>query len=197
MNDIKEVAQNAKSVWESFKKIFALLKERKLFAAFKESFRFLKLIYDNHLKGKYVTIRGKRVPRTLLAVIALFLLYTALPSCEQKSSGEESIAKADNVKKDANTYDKDGLKIYDLHKCEKDGIVGVCGIIENYGDNNFKYVKVELTFHSEEGRIVYEGSVEASDVVPHARSKMNVPCSVKFSYFKLKVVETEGITLAE
>lgn len=197
MSDIEEVAQSTKTVWESTKKIFSLLKERKFFAAFKESFSFLKLVYVNHLKGKYVTIKGKQIPRTLLAIIALFLVYTAFPSCEHRPSGEQSIAEASDVKKETNTYDKNGLKIYGLRKCEEEGKVGVCGTIENYGENNFQFVKVTLTFHSAEGKVVYEGGIEATDVESHARSKINVPCSVEFAYFKLKDVVTEGMSPAE
>lgn len=197
MNDIKEVAQNTKTVWESFKKVCILLKDGKFFAAFRESFGFLKLIYKNYLKNKYITVKGKQIPRTLAAIIALFLVYLAFPSCEQKTSTEPSINEVADTKKETNTYDKNGLKVYELRKCEEEGSAGVCGLIENYGENNFLHVKVTLTFYSAEGHIAYEGGVEASDVESHTRSKINVPCPEEFAYFKLKSVETDGMTSAE
>ena len=197
MSDVEDVAKKAKTAWESFKKVFVLLKERKFLAAFKESFSFLRLIYVNHLKGKYITIKGKKIPRTLLAVIALLMVYMTFPSCEHRLSGEQSISEAAYIKGESNSYDKNGLKIYGLRKCEEEGSVGVCGIIENSGNNNFKYVRVTLTFHAADGKTVYEGGIEATDVESHARSKLNIPCSVEFAYFKLTDVVTEGMTSAE
>lgn len=192
MNNVEEIAQKGKTVWESCKKIFSLLKERKWFSAFKESFTFLKLIYVNHLKGKYIIVKGKKIPRTLIAVLALFIIYIALPSQEERPTGEQPLAEAANVKKDSNIFDKDGLKVYDLRKCETEESVGVCGLIEDYGDKNFAKVTVIINFYAPDGRIVYEGGVEATDVESHTRMKINAPCSEEFAYFKLKDVKLES-----
>lgn len=192
MNNVEEITQKGKTVWESCKKIFSLLKERKWFSAFKESFTFLKLIYVNHLKGKYIIVKGKKIPRTLIAVLALFIIYIALPSQEERPTGEQPLAEAANVKKDSNIFDKNGLKVYDLRKCETEKSVGVCGLIEDYGDKNFAKVTVIINFHAPDGRIVYEGGVEATDVESHTRMKINAPCSEEFAYFKLKDVKLES-----
>ena len=192
MNNVEEITQKGKTVWESCKKIFFLLKERKWFSAFKESFTFLKLIYVNHLKGKYIIVKGKKIPRTLIAVLALFIIYIALPSQEERPTGEQPLAEAANVKKDSNIFDKNGLKVYDLRKCETEKSVGVCGLIEDYGDKNFAKVTVIINFHAPDGRIVYEGGVEATDVESHTRMKINAPCSEEFAYFKLKDVKLES-----
>lgn len=192
MNNVEEITQKGKTVWESCKKIFSLLKERKWFSAFKESFTFLKLIYVNHLKGKYIIVKGKKIPRTLIAVLALFIIYIALPSQEERPTGEQPLAEAANVKKDSNIFDKNGLKVYDLRKCETEESVGVCGLIEDYGDKNFAKVTVIINFHAPDGRIVYEGGVEATDVESHTRIKINAPCSEEFAYFKLKDVKLES-----
>ena len=197
MSDINDITETTKTVWESFKKIFYLLKERKLFAALKESFGFLRLIYVNHLKGKYITVKGKKIPRTLVAIVALFLIYSAFPSCQQAPSGSQDIAEAANVKKDSNTYDENGLRVYELRKCETEESSGACGLLEDYGENNFSRVTITLAFYSGDGRIVYEGGVEASDVEAHTRSKINIPCPEEFAYFKLKSVNPEGMTPSE
>lgn len=197
MSDIDNITDNAQSVWESLKKVFSLLKERKWFAAFKECFSFFKLIYRNYLKGKYVTVKGKKIPRTLVAVVALLLVYIALPSNETQPTGEQSIAEASNAKKEANIFDKEGLKVYDLRKCETEEMTGVCGKIENYGDNDFGKVTVIITFHAPDGTIIYEGGVEATDVKSHTRMQMSAPCTEEFSYFKLKDVALEDKKAAE
>ncbi|MBR1600071.1 MAG: hypothetical protein IJ677_00675 [Alphaproteobacteria bacterium] len=197
MSDIDNITEKAQSVLESFKKVFSLLKQRKWFAAFKECFSFIKLVYRNHLKGKYFVIKGKKIPRTLVAVIALLLLYNVLPSAEKKMTDEQPIAEAADVKKEANIFDKNGLKVYDLRKCETEDTAGVCGKIENHGDNDFSIVKVVLTFHAPDGTIIYEGGVEASDVKSHTRIKMMAPCPEEFSYFKLKEVKLDGNQEAE
>ncbi|MBQ8481538.1 MAG: hypothetical protein IJ532_03285 [Alphaproteobacteria bacterium] len=198
MSDIEEITDKAQSVWESFKKVFSLLKERKWFAAFKECFSFLRLIYRNYLKGKYFTIKGKKIPRTLVAVATLLLVYTALPSNETKQpTGEQPIAEAANVKKEADIFDKDGLKVYDLRKCETEKSVGVCGKIENYGDYDFGKITVNITFHAPDGTVIYDGGVEAADVKSHTRIKMTAPCPDEFSYFKLKDVTLEDKKTAE
>ncbi len=198
MSDIEDITENVQSVWESFKKIFSLLKERKWFAAFKECFSFLKLVYHNYLKGKHFTVAGKQIPRTLVAVLALVILYFAIPSSQQeRPTGEQSIAEAANAKKESNIFDKNGLKVYDLRKCETENSAGVCGKIENYGENDIAKVTVTITFHAPDGTVIYEGGVEATDVKSHTRMKMNAPCPDEFSYFKLKEVSVEDKKAAE
>lgn len=197
MSNIQEIAEKGKTVWDSCKKVFVLLKERKWFGALKESFVFLKLIYINHLKGKYIIVKGKKIPRTLVAVLALFIIYIALPSQEERLTGELPLSEAANIKNDSNIFDKNGLKVYDLRKCESEESIGVCGFIENHGNKNFAKVTVTINFHGPDGTIVYEGGVEATDVEAHTRMKMNAPCTEEFAYFKLKDVKLEQKTSEE
>lgn len=192
--DIEELAEKTKTVWQSFKKIFSLLKERKWFAAFKESFSFLRIIYVNHLKGKYFVIKGVKTPRTLIAVPALAVAYLFFaPSAETPLSGEQSIAEAENVKKASNTYDKDGIKVYDMHKCEDELKSAACGTLENYGENNFEKVSILVTFYAPEGTAIYEGGAVAKEVEARTRMKFTIPCPDEFSYFQLKEVSAENL----
>lgn len=198
MSDIKEIAKDGQTVWESCKNVFLFLKERQWFAAFKESFNFLKLIYLNHLKGKYIVVKGKKIPRTMIAVLGLFAIYIFLPSNEQTPSAAPKPAiEKQKAQKDANFFDENGLKVFDLRKCETEESVGACGTIENYGDNILDKLVVSLVFYAPDGTPVYEGSVEASNIQAHTDIKINIPCSVDFAYFKLKEVKPESSDSAE
>lgn len=187
MTDMENISQTTQTVFASFKKIFSLIKDRKWFAASKEIFIFIKLVYTQHLKGKYFTIKGKQVPRTLVAVLAVLGAYFITPSTDNNHPKEQSIAEAANVKKETNTFDEKGVKVYDMRKCDN----AACGIIENYGDNNFEKITINLSFHAPSGIVIYEGGVEASGVESHTRMKINVPCPDEFAYFKLKEVVLE------
>lgn len=193
MNDaeIKETVQTAKTCLESFKRIFALLRRREWFAALKEIFSFFRLVYVDHLKGKYVTVKGKRIPRTLIAVLALFAAWIALPSGNTADTSDKEAAE---VKKDSNTYDSDvdGIRVYDMRKCETENKSAACGTLENYGSFDYDKVIVAVNFHAGEGTVIYEGMVEADQVKNHTRMKMAIPCPDDFAYFKLKDVRIEG-----
>ena len=195
MSDIKDMAEAGKTAWESFKKVFSLLKERKLFAAFRQCFSFLKAVYVNHLKGKYITVKGKKIPRTLIAILVLFFGYCALPSDDNNVSSE--LSEAADTQKDSNTYDNEGVKIYDMRRCELDNKIGACGYLENYGEYNFGRIKVIITFFAPEGTPIYEGGIEAEGVESHTRSKINVACPDEFSYFNIKEVTLEDKTEAQ
>ena len=195
MSDIKDMAEAGKTAWESFKKVFSLLKERKFFAAFRQCFSVLKVIYVNHLKGKYITVKGKKIPRTLIAIIALFIAYYAIPSCDKKPSSE--MPEATEVKKDANTYDNEGVKIYDMRRCILENKTGACGYLENYGEYNFGRITVIITFFAPDGTPIYEGGIEARGVQSHTRSEINITCPDEFSYFGIKEVVLEDKTATE
>lgn len=194
MSDIEDIAEKGQNAWNSFKKIFSLLKERKFLAALKESFGFLMLLYKKYLKGQYITVKGKRIPRTLVACLAVFFVYVTLSGGNDNADSKKSPTEAAEVKKDTNTYDKNGLKIYDLRKCETENQSGACGMMENYGENNFERIKIDLTFFTADGRAVYKGGVEATDMEAHTRTEITIPCSEEFAYFKLEGVSTEGST---
>ena len=172
MSDIEDIVQKGEDTWNSLKKVFSLLKERKFFAAFKESFSFLKFFYKEYMKGQY------------------FIIW---PSGNSKTDNNQTTEIAE-TKNDTNTYDKNGLKVYDLRKCETEDKIGACGILENYGENNFAHIKIVLTFFKADGTAVYKGGVEATNMEAHTRTEITIPCSEKFAYFKLEGVSTEGTT---
>lgn len=192
MSDIEDIAQKGQDTWNSLKKVFSLLKERKFFAAFRESFSFLKFFYNEYMKGQYFVIAGKRISRTLAAVLVV-VLYIIWPSGNSKTNNNQSTEIAE-TKNDTNTYDKNGLKVYNLRKCETEDNVGACGMLENYGENNFERIKIDLTFFKADGTAVYKGGVEATNMEAHTRTEITIPCSEEFAYFKLEGVSTEGTT---
>lgn len=192
MSDIEDIAQKGQDTWNSLKKVFSLLKERKFFAAFRESFSFLKFFYNEYMKGQYFVIAGKRISRTLAAVLVV-VLYIIWPSGNSKTNNNQSTEIAE-TKNDTNTYDKNGLKVYNLRKCETEDNVGACGILENYGENNFERIKIDLTFFKADGTAIYKGGVEATNMEAHTRTEITIPCSEEFAYFKLEGVSTEGTT---
>lgn len=187
-SDFEDISVTTKSAFASFKKFLFYLKERKYFAAIKEFFNCSKIIYDNHLKGKYIEIKGKRISRTALVLIALLGMYVLYPASETPQQPRElPLSETQNAKKETNTYERNGLKVYDLRKCDNE----VCGYIENSDDKVYPRIVVMLTFHNESGAAVYEGGAEALDVQPRTRIKITIPCEEHFAYFKLKNVEIE------
>ena len=192
MSDIEDIAQKGQDTWNSLKKVFSLLKERKFFAAFRESFSFLKFFYNEYMKGQYFVIAGKRISRTLAAVLVV-VLYIIWPSGNSKTNNNQSTEIAE-TKNDTNTYDKNGLKVYNLRKCETEDKIGACGMLENYGENNFERIKIDLTFFKADGTAIYKGGVEATNMEAHTRTEITIPCSEEFAYFKLEGVSTEGTT---
>lgn len=191
MENIKEIIPKCKNSWESFKKFVTLLKERKWLSACKEIYGYLKHIYLNHLKGKYVTVHGKQIPRTLVVIMVVAVVYCVFPTEEKMPTGEQTIAEMENIQKPNNTYDENGIKVYDLRKCVVENKPATCGFLENYGDDDYSSIIVTVIFHSHDGTAIYEGGVEASDVESHTRMKINIPCPDEFSYFELKGVSVE------
>lgn len=188
MSDITEITEKGQCIWESLKKIFSLLKERKFFAALKESFSFLYLLYKKYLKGQYVTIKGKKIPRTLIACFAVIILYGLTPSNNTNTPKEAEPVQNVAPKKEANVFDENGLKVYELRKCETEDTIGACGILENYSEENFDNVKVSIIFYAPDGTAVYEGGIEATNVDAKNRFKISIPCPEEFAYFKLEKV---------
>lgn len=181
------------SLLENAKDLSAALKDRKYFRVFKELFVLFKTIYKNYLKGRYVSVSGKKVPMTAVLVIVLGLVYAVFPS----DSSNEQANPEDNIKdepaselkekEDLNTYNQDGIKVYGLYKCEK----AVCGFIENDSDNDVARILVSLTFHDKSGAVVYEGGAEATAMTAKSRSRFKIPTDGEFDYFRLTDVTIE------
>lgn len=186
MSDIKEVTTTAKSAFESFKKILLLLKDRRYFAASKEFFVYGKILYNNHLKGKYITIAGKKIPMTLAVLVTLFGLYYFYPN-EKAVQYAQEIAEKAEIKQEMNSYNKDGIKIYNMRKCD----MSVCGEIANEKNDIVDSIVVKVTFFSPTGIALFEGGVEATKVNANSKLKIIIPTEEDFAYFKLTEVIVE------
>jgi len=181
INAIKEV-----------KELAGLIKNKNYGDASRKAAGLSKALYDKHLKGKYVEVKGKKIPLTAIVVAGVFLFfYIIWPSSEPvkpaptpKATITREVSKAESPKADENTYDKEGLKVYELSKCEQ----AVCGKVENSGENTFKSVVISVSFFDDKGELIYEGGVEATDVAPNSRMNLNIPTEGEFATFKLKEV---------
>jgi hypothetical protein len=180
MSDIDEVSPATETVLDSVKNIAALAKDKQYGPAAKATVNLGKMLYNKHLKGKYITVKGKQIPMTLVAIVAVLGLYIITPSCGSEEKVEKP-AVSSVAKKEVNTYDKDGLKIHDMRKCEQ----AACGLLENTSNKKVKKMLIPVNFHNESGEVVYEGGVEAKDIEPMTRMKLNIPSEVPFAYFSL------------
>lgn len=185
---------NPESLLEKAKTVGALVKEKKYFRAVKEIFVLLIAVYKKYIKGKYVSVKGKKVP--LIAVILVVLAggWAAIPSdntaaVEDKAPVAEEAKKAEDVKEkeDANTYDKDGVKVYGLVKCEN----AICGYLENDSENDISRILISVTFNDKSGAVIYEGGAEATAMVAKSRSRFQIPADGEFYSFHLTDVTVE------
>lgn len=185
---------NPESLLEKAKTVGALVKEKKYFRAVKEIFVLLIAVYKKYIKGKYVSVKGKKVP--LIAVILVVLAggWAAIPSdnaaaVEDKAPVAEEAKKAEDVKEkeDANTYDKDGVKVYGLVKCEN----AICGYLENDSENDISRILISVTFNDKSGAVIYEGGAEATAMVAKSRSRFQIPADGEFDSFHLTDVTVE------
>ena len=184
-DNLEKNSNNTQNVLQSGKKLLTDLKDRKYFSAIKEFFRLFKILYNNNLKGRYITVKDKKIPLTAVVIAALIVLYVVYPNANPESN-KTSLETSE--KNDTNSYNKDGIRVYELRKCDQ----SVCGILENATENNYAHIIISLTFHDQTGKVIYEGGVNATDIIPMARMKIVIPCSEDFAYFKLKNVELQA-----
>lgn len=185
MSDLEEVYPVATTVLGSLKRIFALLKAKQYMPAAKEVINFGKVTYVNHMKGKYVTVKGKQIPMTLVVIVAVLGLYIISTSCG--SDEVEKVAVTTTASKEVNTFEQNGIKIHDMRKCDQ----AACGVLENTSNDAVARIVIPVNFHNEAGQVVYEGGVEATDVASMTRMKLNIPSEVPFAYFSLGDVQME------
>ena len=174
-----DLNESSQTIFQNIVACIKYLKNRQYKMAVREIFTCLKNIYLKHLKGKYVVVRGKKIPRTAIAVVAMCLLVSLCCCPNNDSSLSESYTA------EANTYDKNGIRVYDLRKCNQ----AVCGFLENATQESYAKITIFLNFHNETGEVVYEGGVDASEVGPMSRIKVKVPSKLDFAYFKLVKVK--------
>lgn len=192
IKDVKEIAENLNK--EEVKSMFQLLKEKKYFAFLKAFLIALWGLYGKYLKGKYVTVKGKKVPLTAI-IVAVIGFWAVLPSSSEEKAvvteepKKEAFVEQEQkaVEADANSYDKDGLKIYGFEKCEQ----AICGMMENSSDKTFGRVIISVTFNDRQKNVVAEGSIDAKDVKPMTRTKLKISSEVDFYSFTLSDVTVE------
>jgi hypothetical protein len=171
MSDINEPIEEAKSTLDYCKSVVSLLKERKFFAAIRETFGLFKAGYVNHLKGKYVEVKGHKIPMTGILVVALLILYCLFSGpAGDPTSGKAWIA--DNI------YDRDGLRISGIKKCDS----SACGTIENNSERKFNHIRVHLVFRNQAGQDIAEGTANALKVAPGSSATFEIPCEEDFAY---------------
>ena len=191
MSEINDNIETPTNAFEHFKNIFKMLRLkqykdsiREVWAFIKAVFILLKRLYVKYLKGQYVVVKGKRIPRTALAILCVFLLYLISPmSCVFDTSSEAE--ETEVAQADPNTYNKDGLKVYEMRKCD----IAACGILEYRGQQDIEKLRISVTFFNPAGQPIYEGSAEALQLAPNSRMEFTIPCDEDFGYFKLKDVE--------
>lgn len=186
---------SAENLLEKVKNIGMLLKNKKYFKAIKEIFILLFAAYKKYIKGRYLEIKGKKVPLIAIIIIALAGSFAVLPSDETAAPAdnnskvaEETTKAADTKEKeDANTYDKDGVKVYGLVKCDN----AICGYLENDSENDISRILISVTFNDKSGAVIYEGGAEATAMVAKSRSRFTIPATDEFESFHLTDVTVE------
>ncbi len=176
---MSEIINSVKQVATSIKNIAVQIKNRKYLAAVKEVFHLTKDIYGKTLKGRYIKVKGKNIPLTAV-VVGLLFVYILVPSSENP-------LETNNTVYEENTYDKDGIKVYNLNKCEN----AVCGTVENLSENIVPHIIVSIEFQDEDGAGIYVGNADASDNKPRSRIKFSIPAEENFASFKLLNVKVE------
>lgn len=175
-NDISQVTESAEHIMEQ-------VKEHDYVNAGKESLSLGKTLYQKFLKGKSVEIKGKKIPLTfILCVVAG--LYAVFPSSNKTDTTNQT---QETEKTDPNSYSKDGVKVYNMRKCDN----AVCGILENENTTPINRILISLTYHDQTGAVVYEGGAEITDITERSRMQMTIPSEVEFAYFKLIDVTVE------
>ncbi len=166
--------------------ILTLIKDKKYFSALKAFIKLSITNYRQHIKGKYVNVKGKRIPVALLLAVLLALGWFAIPSDDNDTQTNNQ--QEETVKKEAlNTFEGNGVKVYGLSKCDN----AVCGIMENIGQSNIARIVISMTFHDNVGNVIYEGGAEATSIVAQTRSRFKIPAEGEFEYFTLTDVLVE------
>ena len=169
-----------KSTWEYCKSFCNLLKERKIWPACREFYNIFKSFYLNHLKGKYLNVKGYKIPFTAIAILILIGAYYAAPS---GFFGKNSAS--DKAQIESGMYDKDGLRVYDLKKCN----MAACGLVENGSENSFERIRIKVVFYTHTGQAIAVGIADTLEMAPRTRVQFQIPCSDEFAYFKLDDVQ--------
>ena len=183
MNEINEIAKSLDK--EKAVSLFNLLKEGKYFAFLKEILKLLWKGYGKYIKGKSITIGGKKISLTAI-IVAVLGVYAVLPSADK---GEEKTTEQlpELTEAQENVYDKDGLKVYGFERCDQ----AICGLLENVSDKTFNRVIISVTFDDRQKNVLDEGAIDATNITPNFKAKLKIPSNVDFYSFTLTDVTVE------
>lgn len=183
INKIKDIAKSVDT--DKAVSLFKLLKEGKYFAFLKEVLKLLWKLYGKYIKGKSVTIKGKKISLTAI-IIAVLGIYVILPSSKDKN--DDSIDQLPELtEQQENVYDKDGLKVYGFERCDQ----AICGLLENVSDKTFDRVIISVTFDDRQKNVLDEGAIDATNITPNFKAKLKIPSNVDFYSFTLTDVTVE------
>ncbi|MBO6280960.1 MAG: hypothetical protein J6N49_00365 [Alphaproteobacteria bacterium] len=182
-----ETPKTEQSALQSVQNTINYAKNKQTKEAAKEVYSLCKNLYIKYLKGQYVEVKGKKIPRTAIFITAVVLLFLILPggSDNERALPPASASSQEKAAQVSNLYDKDGIKVYDLVKCEQ----AACGLLENGTQKSFEKITINMDFHDAKGNVIYSGGIDASEVGAMSRIKIKIPCEIDFSYFELKEVE--------
>lgn len=180
MNNYNDTLETAKTTMDYAKNVLTLLKQGKYLRACRELFGFFKSVYVLHIKGKYIEVKGKKIPMTAVVIAVAAVLYFMVPN--SRMSGELALSEKADIA--PNTYDKNGIRVYDMRKCN----YAACGYLENATDKDYERIRITVIFHNQTGQAVFKGTADALQVAPRTRVEFDIPCSEEFAYFKLKNV---------
>ena len=180
MGNLKTNIAAADNIWECCKNILACLRRKEFLASLGGVYHLLKLLYAKYRKDRYVNIKGRRIPLAVVVLIAFLGLYCFMPTSNQRVTSVAESASIEN-----NTYNKDGIRVYDLKKCN----MAACGLIENGTEETQKLIRVKLVFFSPSGIAVAKGVADAVDLAARTRERFEIACPDDFAYFKLDKVQ--------
>ena len=187
--------------FEHFKNIFVFLFKKQYKDSFNELLAFLKDIYSmlkefylKHLKGQYVVIKGRQVPRTAIAILCLVLLYLISPmSCLFNGSPDMSAGQVSSKAAESIDYYKDNIKITNMHKCG----MAACGELEYDGEDEIEIVRIIVGFYTKNHEKIHDSYVDAPQLASGTRVEFTVPAEEKFAYYKLVDVQINPADLPD
>lgn len=181
MSNINKSLEISKKIFTRTKSVVSyVLKQTWKFL--QKSYTFMKNAYIKYLKGQYIEIKGKRIPRTAIAILCVILLYLIIPfSCS--SDSDKSSPNTDS--ETAQVYEKGGIKVYNIRKCDN----AACGVLEYRGEEDIEKIRLTVGFFDQTGQEIYEGYAETQQLAPNVRINFTIPSKIEFAYSKLKNVE--------
>lgn len=191
-----ENTETQPTIFEHFKNIFTFLFKKQYQDSFNEFLAFARAIYEKskdiyvkYIKGQYIVIQGKRVPRVAIVILCVSLLYLISPmSC--LFSGTPQPKKSVEELSDVVVYQQNGLKL-SMKKCGKKMI---CGDLQYDGEQEIDVIRVNIRLFSKKGTELAPMSFDlneenlGSPMVQNSNfEKIEFPVEQYFGFFKIDV----------